>query len=182
MTQRGNIIRDILIGLGTLGAVIVVGAVAPGIFGALNKAGFMRSKHNKEKFHERLKYLKRRKLILVKDNLNGTQTVELSEKSKKIFLKYNLDEISIKPMKKWDGRWRFVMFDIPDKSRKASNALREKLKELGFYQLQKSIWIHNCPIKDEIEFICSVFNIREYVKMGEIINFDDEAARSEFGI
>ena len=84
-------------------------------------------------------------------------------------------------MKKWDGKWRFVMFDIPDKRRKASNALREKIKEMDFLQFQKSIWIHPYIINDEIEFIADIFNIRQYIKIGEMINLDnDKQLKSKF--
>lgn len=41
---------------------------------------------------------------------------------------------------KWDGRWRLVVWDIPEKRRQARDLLRFKLKQLGFKQWQKSIW------------------------------------------
>lgn len=40
----------------------------------------------------------------------------------------------------WDGKWRVVIWDIPEKRRMARDLLRYKLKQLGFSQLQKSIW------------------------------------------
>jgi len=43
--------------------------------------------------------------------------------------------------KKWDGKWRLVIFDIAEKVRIVRNWLRKKLKELGFGQLQKSVWL-----------------------------------------
>ncbi|MCR4305982.1 MAG: hypothetical protein NUV73_02785 [Candidatus Daviesbacteria bacterium] len=41
---------------------------------------------------------------------------------------------------KWDGRWRIVVWDIPEKRRQARDLLRFKLKQLGFKQWQQSIW------------------------------------------
>lgn len=41
---------------------------------------------------------------------------------------------------KWDGRWRLVVWDIPEKRRQARDLLRFKLKQLGFKQWQQSIW------------------------------------------
>ena len=43
--------------------------------------------------------------------------------------------------KKWDRKWRIVIFDIQEKQRKKRDALRVKLKELGFGQWQKSVYI-----------------------------------------
>lgn len=41
---------------------------------------------------------------------------------------------------KWDGKWRLVIWDIPEKRRLARDLLRFKLKQLGFKQWQKSVW------------------------------------------
>lgn len=40
----------------------------------------------------------------------------------------------------WDGKWRLVIWDIPEKRRAVRDLLRSKLKELGFSQFQKSVW------------------------------------------
>ena len=41
---------------------------------------------------------------------------------------------------KWDGRWRLVIFDIPEKRKQARNLLRHSLKKWGFVAWQKSVW------------------------------------------
>ena len=51
---------------------------------------------------------------------------------------------------KWDGKWRIVTFDIPEKKRKIRQNLRYKLRELGFAMLQKSIWISPHNFEDDI--------------------------------
>ena len=43
--------------------------------------------------------------------------------------------------KRWDGKWLMVVFDIPEKHSSTRRALREKLRELGFGMLQRSVWI-----------------------------------------
>lgn len=43
--------------------------------------------------------------------------------------------------KKWDKKWRLVIFDIEEKQRKARDILRAKLKELGFGKWQRSVYI-----------------------------------------
>ena len=45
--------------------------------------------------------------------------------------------------KKWDGKWRAIIFDIPEINRKERRFLRTELKWMKFRELQKSIWI--CP-------------------------------------
>ena len=56
--------------------------------------------------------------------------------------------------KPWDGSWRFVIFDLPEKYKVKRNILRDKLYELGFGQMQKSIYISPFDfVKDMIEFL-----------------------------
>ncbi|MBI4066504.1 hypothetical protein HY411_02195 [Candidatus Gottesmanbacteria bacterium] len=43
--------------------------------------------------------------------------------------------------KPWDKRWRVVIFDIAEINRNTREALRDKLRELGFGMLQESVWI-----------------------------------------
>jgi len=43
--------------------------------------------------------------------------------------------------KRWDGKWLVVVFDIEEKHSRTRKALREKLRELGFGMLQRSVWI-----------------------------------------
>ncbi|MDP1722064.1 MAG: PaaX family transcriptional regulator C-terminal domain-containing protein [Candidatus Gottesmanbacteria bacterium] len=43
--------------------------------------------------------------------------------------------------KPWDRKWRVVIFDIAEVQRTTRNALRDKLRELGFGMLQESVWI-----------------------------------------
>lgn len=43
--------------------------------------------------------------------------------------------------KRWDGKWRVAVFDIPEKQKKTRDYLRNKLAELGFGMLQESVWV-----------------------------------------
>ncbi|QQG43127.1 MAG: CRISPR-associated endonuclease Cas2 [Candidatus Daviesbacteria bacterium] len=48
--------------------------------------------------------------------------------------------------KKWDGKYRIVIFDIPEKRRAARDLLRHNLKSWGFTPWQQSVWVtkKNC--------------------------------------
>lgn len=55
---------------------------------------------------------------------------------------------------KWDGKWRLVIFDIPETKRGLRNTLRQKLKEWGFKYWQKSLWASKKDVAEPIrEFI-----------------------------
>lgn len=68
---------------------------------------------------------------------------------------------------KWDGKWRILIFDIPEKRRVARDVLRSKLKAWGFIRWQQSVWVtkKNCA-KELGSFIRSV-GIEDWVKVFE---------------
>lgn len=68
---------------------------------------------------------------------------------------------------KWDGKWRILIFDIPEKRRVARDVLRSKLKVWGLTQWQQSVWVtkKNCA-KELGSFIKSV-GIEDWVKVFE---------------
>lgn len=59
--------------------------------------------------------------------------------------------------KKWDRKWRVVIFDIKEKERKQRDWLRDKLKEIGFGMIQESVWISPYDIGEDFrEFVVSL--------------------------
>lgn len=115
------------------------------------------------------------RLVDWQEKEDGAIKVVLSEFGKKKALEYKIDEITIKTPTEWDGKWRIVIFDIPERQRKARDALRVKLKELRFYELQKSVFVFPYHCRDEIDFIIEFFNIRPFVRYAEMINPTNEA-------
>ena len=121
-------------------------------------------KINKERLKEIIKEFYQEKLVEYKEKPDGSIEIVLTEKGKLKALEGKIDELEVKIPKTWDKLWRVVIFDIPEKKKKARDALRRKLKELGFLEFQKSVFIFPYECKDEIEFVVEVFGIRRYVR------------------
>ncbi len=51
---------------------------------------------------------------------------------------------------RWDGAWRIVVFDIPEKSKRIRNLLRRNLLTLGFVSWQKSVWVSPLAHEEEV--------------------------------
>jgi len=102
-------------------------------------------------------------------------SIVLTEKGKKQAEKYQINDLAIERPKKWDKKWRVVIFDIPSSSRTIRDAFRRKLKELGFYPLQKSIWVYPYSCKKEVELLRDFFGLnRKQLQLLEVINLDAE--------
>ncbi len=114
------------------------------------------------------------KLIEEKENKDGTTTITLSEEGVKRALTFDLDKIKIKKPKKWDGKWRIVLFDVPEKKRVIRDALRHYIQNVGMYEYQKSVFISPYDCKDEIEYIIEVNEAKKFVRFVVADSIDNE--------
>lgn len=71
---------------------------------------------------------------------------------------------------KWDGKWRIVIWDIPEKRRLARDLLRFKLKQLGFKQWQKSVWVSKVNCTDLLRGFITQTGMTDWVMVIESDN------------
>lgn len=146
------------------------------------KLGEEWQKINKVSFKKEIRNLYKSKLIKEKKNSDGSFTFMLSDKGRMKALTYHFATLKIKD-RQWDKKWHMVFFDVPEKHRWGRDALRKKLKELGFYELQKSIFIFPHDCEDEIDFIIEYYGMRKYVRFAVIDYIDNDAYLKEnFGL
>ena len=51
--------------------------------------------------------------------------------------------------RRWDGQWRMILFDVPQKRASDRARLRRSLADRGFGYLQNSVWISPDPLTNE---------------------------------
>lgn len=140
-------------------------------------------KINELSLRRSIKRLYQSKLVDYREDKDSTVTLILSERGKNKALKYNLDKIEIKKPIRWDKLWRLIVFDIPEDKNAGRKALATKLKELGFYPMQKSVFIHPYECQDEINFITEMFELAPYVRFLRVKDVDIELdLKSRFGL
>ncbi|MFH0803679.1 MAG: CRISPR-associated endonuclease Cas2 [Candidatus Tagabacteria bacterium] len=127
-----------------------------------------------------IKNLYKSKLIGEKQNPDGTITIILTDKGKEKALTYDLEKIEIKKPAKWDKKWRVVLFDIPENRKKIREALRFHLKKLGFYEFQKSVFVHPYDCEDEINYLIEFYAIRKFVRFIIADSIDNELHLKEY--
>lgn len=119
-----------------------------------------------------IRYMRQQNLVSVTNLPKGKMRLRLAANGQKRAQKITLSEMTLPRPRRWDRHWRVVFFDIPEEKRQARNKLVAKLKDLGFYQLQKSTWIHPYPCLIEIEFIKHAYKVTPYVTLAEIDKID----------
>ena len=78
------------------------------------------------------------------------------------------------PKENWDGSWRLVIFDIPENERAFRDIFRRTLKNEGFVEFQKSIWIFPYCRRDFIRELVKEFDLDESVHYIETKLLDDD--------
>ncbi len=63
---------------------------------------------------------------------------------------------------RWDGNWHVVIFDVPERLRKARNVLRYELSALGFKKLQSSVWVSRYAISENFYHFLKDLNLLRY--------------------
>lgn len=152
--------------IGTLG-VVAVAAAAPNIFKAVRaiprfKRQLRKTNSPKKNIARTFYYLKRQNYVrLVKRG--GDYLVEITEKGKKRLEKMNFNKLKIPHRKIWDGNWWLVLADIPKDFRYQADLLRQKVKDMNFYLLQRTAWFYPFDPRGEIAFVSAYYGIDRFV-------------------
>src|SRR3989344_5886568 len=132
--------------LGLLTAVAATGAVlvattAPGLPGALDKLPSVRRARLKYQYKSAFKRLVAQGHIVF-EKRDGKSYARITKAGRKI-LAFEQQKAKLKMAKKsrWNGRWRVIVFDIPERRRKTRDRLRQVMQGTGFMRLQDSVWV-----------------------------------------
>lgn len=158
--ERGELARDILKGLAVGG--FIIGCIAIPNLAQVAKLFNSRDWRDHYRVKQAVQRLQKKRLVCV-INKNGSDIIEITELGKRKVLEYKLETMQLKRKKKWDGRWRIVMFDIPEQKKRIRNAISFKIKDIGMYPIQKSVFVFPHPCKDEIDFVGEIFGVRKNI-------------------
>ncbi|MEK7574784.1 MAG: hypothetical protein AAB511_00975 [Patescibacteria group bacterium] len=152
-TRKGNIERAVLNTVAAAG-VLSVALLAPNalkMLGVKNWAGWSRQK---EGVAEARKRLIKNGLLEYKNN-SLMVTVKGEAKLRHLEL---LNFRYPKP-KRWDKKWRLLIFDIAESKRILRDKVRLTLQAIGFVKLQHSVWAYPYNCEDLIALLKTDFRV-----------------------
>ena len=122
-----------------------------------------RNARERERIKQSLAQLRKRGFIKQEDNLDGYFV--LTAKGKARAMRYKIEDLKIARQKKWDKKWRIVMFDVPEEKKRARQAINFALKKIGCVHYQKSVFITPFPCEKEVDFVGDAFDVREHIRI-----------------
>jgi DNA-binding transcriptional regulator PaaX len=96
-------------------------------------------------------------------NKKGIEYLKLSTNGESRI--FNLVPLPNLQKRKWDGYFRAIPYDFPEKIRWKRAALREKVKEWGMGRYQLSLWITPHPLEDVIEDFLQSKKLDKYASL-----------------
>ncbi len=151
-------VKSLLHALAAAGSIGLMFAF-PGAAPALGSLILGNQSYDRWKTKQILGKLVRQKFLKMKENNNNTVTVTITKQGMIRALTYNLESMHLGKPKKWDKKWRVVVFDIPEKYKRVRDVFRQRLQQLGLYQLQDSVYVSPYKCFDEIEFLRELYGV-----------------------
>jgi DNA-binding transcriptional regulator PaaX len=176
--QKRNNIRKIILQTIYVAGVMSAAIVAPNVIGAMSKLGLAPNQRQKN-------IIQRSRLRLIKQGLISYQkgNLSLTKKGERELRLMELRSYEVKKPKKWDKKWRVLIFDIPEKRRSLRSQVRVILSSIGFIRLQDSVWAYPYDCEDTITLLKADLNIGKdllYLIVDSIEN--DTPYRKHFGL
>lgn len=140
LRRNGHIQNAVLAAVGVAG-ILAVTMIAPNIFQAI--PGLMGRKRYKLAFQARTAAGR----LAVKGHVrfvekNGRKYLEITDEGRRtLAIEQEKLRLAGKRGKRWDKRYRLVMFDIPEKKRGMRDQVRMFMQGCGFLRLQDSVWV-----------------------------------------
>ncbi len=174
MRHQENVKRigAILLAIVAAAGIVVVAAAAPGIVGVAKLFPRKPEWQRRYLIDRALRRLLRRGLV---EEVHRGRTVEyaLTDTGREYLMRCELAHAEVPVPKKWDGKWRFIMFDIQEKRRHLRDNLRTHLNRLGLYPIQKSVWLTPYPCADLVRLIKVDLGLGRRVQCLTVRKFDD---------
>ena len=169
--RKNSFAIQILKGIGIAGMVLV--AVSNPYFGR-NMIRALEKEFDRRKFFKSLQYLKSRGYVRILSDSPKGMKVEITRAGERVVKHVDITALKLFSPPTWDQKWRVIVFDVPNYKSKNRAAFREKIKELGFQLVQKSVWVYPHESREAIMILRKFYDIEDYVTYLETTHSEDE--------
>jgi len=106
----------------------------------------------------------------------GNIVFELTEQGRQKQSIHTIDTI-VMPLKPavWDGKWRIVLFSIPESRKAVRVQFRKTLESFGFALLHRSAWVYPYPCEPTIQAVAIALKIQSEITIVIAESIDPDA-------
>lgn len=180
--KRRNVQHTVL-GVVAAAGVIGIALVAPNIFQALP------SIMGKERYKLTFQTKTALGRLHVKGYIRfiekkGRRSVEITEAGQRaLALSLARETAQASKQRRWDHRWRLVVFDISEKRKTVRDRLRMLMRECGFLRLQNSVWISPYDCEELVGLIKADLKLGTSVLYAVVEELENDAwVKNHFGL
>ncbi len=152
------------------GLTIAVSPIA-GVAGFLAVVGAGHYLFRKKLFAHEARRLQKKGYVALTKTEKGW-IVKILDKGRARYKQIEMANLRLPQTREWDGKWRLFIFDIPENQRGQRDYLRRKLKQLGLYNIQRSVFAYPYDCRGELNFVANYYNIAKYATYAEV-NYTD---------
>ena len=177
--KRNQNLQRVILGVVATAGFLTVAAVAPNALQAIGMLSGGKNARQKEIINNSRKRLVR--LGLLEYTKEGF--LKLTQKGEEKLHQLDLNEYKTETPKKWDKRWRIIIFDVKEERKHLRDKIRRTLVSIGFVRLQDSVWVYPYDCEDLITLLKTDFKIGKevlYIIADTIEN--DSSLKKQFGL
>ena len=145
--RRKNIQRLILESVAFAG-VLSIAAVAPNVLVAIKKLGLLPTDRQQESIARARKRLIQQGLLVA-----HSSGLSLTAKGRAMLHRTESGALPIKKPRRWDKKWRVLIFDIPERKKRVRDMVRRTLSETGMLRIQDSVWLYPYDCEEAIALL-----------------------------
>lgn len=151
--RRKRYIQDAILSTLVVGGALAVAALAPAVLVAVGQIAKQSGYKMGSRARSAAGRLAQKGYVRFVD-AGGKKHIEITEAGRRF---YDLEaaKLAVRKQKKkrWDRRYRMVIFDIPERRKADRQRLRLMMRELGFLRLQDSVWVTPYECEDLVTLI-----------------------------
>ncbi len=173
--SRGAKVEKIILSTLMMGGVLTFAALAPNAVQLLKHIdpNWVLKRDPQQRLRESVYRLKHKGLLEFKVEA-GKKRLRLTTKGEKVVNSIWSDTYKLKTPQRWDGKWRLVIFDIPERQRITRDKIRMLVSRLGFLRLQNSVWVYPYDCEEVVTLLKTDLKIGKAVLyiIADAIEFD----------
>jgi len=146
--KRKQDLQKAILGVVATTAVLATALVAPNILKEFEKLGILGERKKEGISRARDQLLKEG--LLSRDSRGY---LIITETGQRRLIDRKISSYSLEKPKRWDGKWRVITFDIPERRKRTRDQIRQTLSHIGFVRLQDSVWVYPYNCEDLIALL-----------------------------